>query len=343
MSIKFGPLLGSGLYEQGAGGGGSYTNEQAQDAVGGILTDSTSVDFTYDDGANTITASVITGTTTADIGTAAGGSAATPSKSDHVHGTPMTTTGDIMHYSGGTVARLALGTNGQVLRSNGSALSYSYPLIVPGVYRSFFEDFLGNAASSPHSLSWTTTISGTGAAAVRVVTEAGTFGVLGLDAGTTTTGRAAVSLGFVDFFCGVGQIDFYYKVKFPTLADGTESYQCQWGMGDNAGSGDQTDGIYFQYDNTSGFLVIKSSNNSTRTTTTTSFTMDTNWNIYRISSNAAGTSVDFYVNGTNYGTIATNLPATGARSCGPLVKMEKTAGTTSRLLDIDYFYYSGEF
>lgn len=34
-------------------------NEAAQDAVGGILTDSASIDFTYDDGANTITAAVL--------------------------------------------------------------------------------------------------------------------------------------------------------------------------------------------------------------------------------------------------------------------------------------------
>jgi hypothetical protein len=38
-----------------------YTDEQAQDAVGSILTDSSTVDFTYNDGANTITASVIAG------------------------------------------------------------------------------------------------------------------------------------------------------------------------------------------------------------------------------------------------------------------------------------------
>lgn len=38
---------------------GGYTNEQAQDAVGGILTDSSSIDFTYDDAPNTITAIVI--------------------------------------------------------------------------------------------------------------------------------------------------------------------------------------------------------------------------------------------------------------------------------------------
>lgn len=38
-----------------------YTDELAQDAVGGILTDSASIDFTYDDGAGTITAIVKAG------------------------------------------------------------------------------------------------------------------------------------------------------------------------------------------------------------------------------------------------------------------------------------------
>lgn len=74
--------------------GGGYTDEEAQDAVGGILVDSTSIDFTYADATPSITATVITGTTAAAIGTSAGGSAATPSKSDHVHatgaGTPST-------------------------------------------------------------------------------------------------------------------------------------------------------------------------------------------------------------------------------------------------------------
>lgn len=39
----------------------AYTDEQAQDAVGSILTDSSTIDFTYNDGAPSITGSVITG------------------------------------------------------------------------------------------------------------------------------------------------------------------------------------------------------------------------------------------------------------------------------------------
>ncbi len=40
---------------------GPYTDEEAQDAIGSILTDSASVDFTYDDAAPTITADVLPG------------------------------------------------------------------------------------------------------------------------------------------------------------------------------------------------------------------------------------------------------------------------------------------
>ena len=43
----------------GGGGGSSYTDEDAQDAVGAILADSTTIDFTYDDAGNSITAAVI--------------------------------------------------------------------------------------------------------------------------------------------------------------------------------------------------------------------------------------------------------------------------------------------
>lgn len=52
--------------------GGSYTDEQAQDAVGGILVDSATIDFTYDDGTPEITAIVIDGSITpAKLSTAA--------------------------------------------------------------------------------------------------------------------------------------------------------------------------------------------------------------------------------------------------------------------------------
>jgi hypothetical protein len=49
-----------------------FTDERAQDAVGNILTDSSKIDFTYNDGANTITATIVAGSlVNADINASA--------------------------------------------------------------------------------------------------------------------------------------------------------------------------------------------------------------------------------------------------------------------------------
>src|SRR5581483_10664768 len=52
---QFGIYSGSGWVYVGGGG---YTDEQAQDAIGAALTDTTTIDFTYNDAANTIIADV---------------------------------------------------------------------------------------------------------------------------------------------------------------------------------------------------------------------------------------------------------------------------------------------
>lgn len=46
-------------YVDAAASGATYTDEKAQDAVGAALTDTTTIDFTYNDGANTITADIV--------------------------------------------------------------------------------------------------------------------------------------------------------------------------------------------------------------------------------------------------------------------------------------------
>ncbi len=56
MPYTFNPFTGKLDYFQA---GSTYSNEEAQDAVGSILTDSSTIDFTYDDGTPSITAAVI--------------------------------------------------------------------------------------------------------------------------------------------------------------------------------------------------------------------------------------------------------------------------------------------
>lgn len=95
-------LAGSG------GGGGSYTDEDAQDAVGGILADSSSINFTYTDSPAEITATAIFGTTS---GTVCQGNdsrlsdARTPTA--HTH-----TTSDITNFTSAVNALIAAGGGG---------------------------------------------------------------------------------------------------------------------------------------------------------------------------------------------------------------------------------------
>lgn len=64
----------------------SIINEYVQDLVGALFVDSTSVDFTYDDGANTMTAATVNANPSGLIGMAAvNGTAATPLRSDGRH------------------------------------------------------------------------------------------------------------------------------------------------------------------------------------------------------------------------------------------------------------------
>lgn len=53
-----------GYHALGSGGGAGYTDEEAQDAVGTILVDSSTIDFTYSDATPSITADVIDGSIT---------------------------------------------------------------------------------------------------------------------------------------------------------------------------------------------------------------------------------------------------------------------------------------
>lgn len=92
-----------------------YTDEQAQDAVGNILTDSGTIDFTYNDAGNTITAIVIDNSISdSKIRQSAGLS---------VIGRSATTTGNVADITG---------TTDQVLRVNTAGTSLGFGTVATG-------------------------------------------------------------------------------------------------------------------------------------------------------------------------------------------------------------------
>ena len=99
-----------------AAGGGSYTDEEAQDAVGTILTNTTTINFTYSDGTPSISA-IVNNASLGVVKLANG------------------TAGSLITWSAGGVATIITpGTIGDILTSNGPGFPSTYqPVSIIGV------------------------------------------------------------------------------------------------------------------------------------------------------------------------------------------------------------------
>ena len=208
----------------------------------------------------------------------------------------------------------------------------------------FFSDFIGNPTTTGQDVYATN--SGTGAAtAASANVAANRPGIFRSTTGTTATGRTAFASNLTAFALGGGAMSYETAVNIATLSTGTERYQLVIGLFDTATAANQVDAVSFVYDEggvstgsaASANWQIRTASNSTRSwTTTTTAVAAATWYKLRVEVNAAGTSATFYINGTNVGTIATNIPTGTARALGFGHLMIKSVGTTARTMDIDY-------
>jgi hypothetical protein len=195
-----------------------------------------------------------------------------------------------------------------------------------------------------------TSTSGTGASGVigsnpSAGVTTSNFGWLNLTTGSTNTGRAALSwpnnAGNTLSF-GAGEIFIEGLVSIDTLSDGTETFTVRLGFGDDR-DGDGTDGIFFRYTHSvnSGKFECVTRSNSVETAADSGQTVAARTN-YRLGIlvNAAGTSVGFYINGTLVATNTTNIPTGTSRGSNLMWQIKKSAGTTSREIDIDYIEFT---
>jgi hypothetical protein len=187
---------------------------------------------------------------------------------------------------------------------------------------------------------------GTAASSLIVNSIATHPGIWQLTTGTTTTGIA--TLGNANnylncFLPGGGYSEFNYLVQLPVLSNGTDTYTFWVGLSENGG-------VYASYpgNNACWFKYLSSSSLNWSAETIASGTptvasggssvaVTTGWNHLRITINAAGTSVSFYVNGTLIGTSASNIPT--SQSVGIQFALIKSAGTTSVVGNIDYISF----
>lgn len=213
---------------------------------------------------------------------------------------------------------------------------------------SYFNEFIASLATASAGNDIQATNSGTGAGNTPTnSTERNRPGQLQFASGTTSTGRTAVNSGAgVVGFSG-GKWIYETDINIAQLSTGTERFQLLFGFFDTYTTVNQIDGAYLLYDEggvTTGSAAsanwqLVTSNNSTRTFTTSSTAIAiSTWTKLRIEVNAAGTSIDYFVNGSNIGTITTNIPTASGRVMGFGNLLIKSIGTTSVTYTGDFIF-----
>lgn len=250
-------------------------------------------------------------------------------------GTGLTsyTTGDVIHASASnTLAALAISTQpGMPLTTSGTDTAW----FNPATDMLIIDDLLSGTAAIGNTGYKTNTQNSAGTSQTGA---SGHPGVIQLGTGAQTTGAINLSHGNT-LTTTDGRILLKFVCKLSGLSDATDTYTARIGLGtDSTATADFTDGAYFEYTHSvnSGNWTIKTANNSSRTTANTNTAADTNWHLFAVDMNAAGTSVNFYIDGVEVANspIATNLPAV-TRFFSDAYRITKSAGTTERRIDLD--------
>lgn len=253
-------------------------------------------------------------------------------------------------------------SNGQLLSYNSTSGLWvnSTPLTAlqkAALGYEYYNDFLSTptANGSSDGFGYIYFFSGASAAvlstSVPTVRASNQHGFIRPTTGSTNTGYAGIYGGTSNnqFLMGGGAMTFQTSVLVNTLSTGTERYRVVIGYGDQATNLAEVNGIFFTYDEggtangaaASPNWQCVTTANSVRTLTTSTVPVSTSaWHYLRIEINAAGTSVDFYINGILQATHMTNIPSGTSQTVTPRVNISKTIGTTSRFFHMDYLYYS---
>lgn len=213
------------------------------------------------------------------------------------------------------------------------------PAVDPDLYFIFQTDFTQNDRATLNVAA-----SGAGSAATNDSTTGcntteNCMGVYEMSTGTTATGRCSI-YNSGTWAIGSHKIDYGIRLAVLNLSDATDTYTIYAGIADNPGAGNVTDGIYFSYTHgTNGgrweAIVAKA---GVRIAADTGVAPTATVNqVFRIVVNQAGTQALFYIDGTLRNTVSSGLPGAGDFTLWSN-KIEKSVGTNSRALVIDWLY-----
>lgn len=197
---------------------------------------------------------------------------------------------------------------------------------------------------------WSTVTSGGALGSDSTMLDANHPGILKLSTGTTATGYSGHIMNPNQLTFGAATVTCEYLVYHYFLSNGTDTYQTRIGFGNQSAATLPTNGAYFVYDSTTSAnwqCVCVAASTKTQVTTTVAVKAKTTrdatfWQRLTVVANAAGTQVDFYIDGTNVATITTNVP-TGNNNFGMNHMIQKSAGTSNSFVFIDYTYLKMAF
>jgi hypothetical protein len=151
---------------------------------------------------------------------------------------------------------------------------------------------------------------------------------------------------------GGGVVSFITSTLIPTLSTSLERYRISLGFGNIGTNANDTNGIFFTYDeggtqngtSASPNWQCVTSVSSVRTLTVTSIPASTSaWQKFGIEINATATSVEFYIDNVLVATHITNIPTGTSQLVTPKIQIAKSIGTTSRTFFSDYIGYKQTF
>ena len=208
----------------------------------------------------------------------------------------------------------------------------------------FYTDFLRDAADDADPY-FSRAVTGTGASLDNTTTVASHPGIWELATGTDTTGHARLLTQPDSLIFGNGRLRFGAWVRSPgNLSDATNRYEIYAGIFDTTTPASAQEGIFIHYrDNiNSGKWEADVENGGSGTVADTGITFAVNtWYYLEMEINAAGDNVKFYIDGALKVTTASGPADNGTAEAR--IGILKSAGTTSRNVDVDAAYLTGDF
>lgn len=165
-------------------------------------------------------------------------------------------------------------------------------------------------------------------------------GIATISTSTSATGNAYYYGTSSGLSLSNGAAGITWIIKTPSaLADATETYSMRFGLNDST-SADAANGVYFRYTTNSAnwIAVVREASSETSADTGLSVGAST-W--YKLTAviNSDATAAFFYTNGTLACSITNaNVPG-GTSYTRQMAHITKSAGTTARIVGIDYFKF----